>query len=211
MRVRTLALVAVASTSVAAGAQAAPTARDAATANVQVVDFSFRPGYTRIEPGDTVTWSVGANATFHTVTSRRGAPEAFDSGEVDPGGQFSRAFTTAGRYPYLCRIHTEMRGVVQVGPDVVDPVLARARASVGSRSVRVSFRLSEASRVSASVASTAKPRRALRRARAKQLQDGRRSVSIGIASLDPGRYRATVSARDPEGNVGTARVAFRIP
>ncbi len=192
------------------GAAADPPARATATAGVQVGDFFFRPDYTRVEPGDTVAWRV-LPGDVHTVTSRAGAPERFDSGDLLPGGEFSRPFPVAGRYPYLCSIHPEMRGVVQVGPDTVDPTLRRARASVGRRAVRVSFGLSEASRVSASIASRARPRRVLRRAKARRLQDGRRSVSIKTTGLAPGRYRATVTARDPEGNVGVARVGLKIP
>lgn len=193
-----------------AAAAGEPPARTAATAAVEVGDFFFRPGYTRIEPGDTVTWRV-APGDIHTVTTRAGAPERFDSGDLLPGTTFSRPFPIAGRYPYLCSIHPEMRGVVQVGPDVVDPALRRVRARTGRRSARVSFGLSEASRVSASIASKARPRKVLRRAKGRRLQDGRRSLSIGTVGLAPGRYRVTVTARDPEGNVSVARAGLKIP
>jgi len=205
-----LAVTALLALPTGASASAEVPARAAATANVQVGDFFFRPGYTRIEPGDTVTWRVQPGAV-HTVTSRAGAPEAFDSGDLLPGAEFSREFPTAGRYPYLCSIHTQMRGVVQVGADTVPPTLNRVRAKIGERSASVSFGLSEASRVSATIASRAKPKKVLRRAKGRQLQAGRRSISIRTSGLAPGRYRLIVTAKDAEGNAGAVRVPLKIP
>jgi len=183
----------------------------ATAADVQVGDFSFRPDYTRIEPGDSVTWTVLANAGPHTASSAAGAPAAFDSMELLSDQAFSFTFAAAGRYPYLCHIHPFMRGVVQVGPDTVKPKLAKPKAKLGKSSVRVSFRLSETSQVSAKLAATKKPGKTLKRVRAKKIRNGARSISLKTKGLAPGRYRVTVSAKDPEGNVGIAKVAFRIP
>lgn len=183
----------------------------AVAADAQIGDFSFRPDYTRIEPGETVTWTVLGNASPHTVNSAPGAPAAFDSLELLPGDAFSFTFAAAGRYPYVCDIHPFMKGVVQVGPDTVEPTLAKPKAKLGKRGVRVSFRLSETSRVSAKLASVRKLGKALKRVRAKRIRNGARSVSLKTKGLAPGRYRVTLSAKDPEGNVGSAKVAFRIP
>lgn len=195
---------------VTAGA-AGPSANDAATATVQVRDFLFRPGYTRVAPGDMVTWRLASGSSIHTVSSRKGARERFNSGDVEPGTTFSRSFPLAGRYPYQCRIHPEMRGVVQVGPDRVKPKLATPKTTVGAASVRLSFKLSEASKVSATVASVAQPKRKLVSVKARRLEDGRRVLSVKTTALAPGGYRATVTARDPEGNTGVARISFTIP
>jgi plastocyanin len=194
-------------TAVAAG----PSAHDAATATVQVRDFLFRPGYTRIVPGDTITWRLAPGSSIHTVSSRKGSRERFDSGDVEPGTTFSRSFPLAGRYPYQCRIHPEMRGVVQVGSDRVKPKLATPKATVGATAVRLSFRLSEASKVSASVASVARPKRKLVSVKARRLEDGRRALPVKTTALAPGGYRATLTAKDPEGNTGVAKVSFEIP
>jgi plastocyanin len=183
----------------------------AVAADVQVGDFSFRPDYTRIDPGETVTWTVLGNASPHTVNSGAGAPAAFDSTELLPGQAFSFTFAAAGRYPYHCNIHPFMKGVVQVGPDTVDPKLTKLKAKLGKSNVRVFFRLSETSRVSAKLASAGKPRKVLERVRAKKLRNGARSLTVATKDLAAGRYRVTVSAKDPEGNLGTARIAFRIP
>ena len=210
MRALLLALAAGVLLTPVAASSAGPSARDSATATVRVGDFFFRPAYKRIEPGDTVSWRLGSGSSIHTVTSRKGARERFDSGEVEPGRTFSRPFPVAGRYPYLCQIHPEMRGVVQVGPDSVDPRLAKPRATVGATSVRLSFRLSEASKVSASVASLAAPRRTLLRVAPRRLEDGRRALTVRTTALEPGRYRATIRATDPARNSGVARVSFEI-
>jgi hypothetical protein len=101
--------------------------------------------------------------------------------------------------------------VVQVGPDTIDPALTKVGAIAGRKAVRVRFRLSEGARVSASIASRAKPRRVLRRTKARPLQDGRRSIRLDTAGLAPGRYRVTVTAKDPERNTGVARVGTKIP
>jgi plastocyanin len=187
---------------------AAPAA-GAATADVRIRDFAFGPSYTRVEPGDSVRWMQ--TGSFHTVTSRAGSPERFDSGQLGTGEEFLRAFPNAGRYPYHCTIHPEMRGVVQVGPDTTDPALTRLKATLGRKAVRVSFRLSEGAQVSATIVAGARPRLVLRRAKARQLEDGRRSLSMAVGGLEPGSYRVRVRAVDRDGNAGSAAKAFRVP
>jgi len=191
-----------------ATAAAAPAA-GAATADVQIRDFSFRPAFTQIEPGDEVRWLQGGSTT-HTVTSRATAPEAFNA-ELAPGQELRRAFPVAGRYAYHCTIHPEMRGVVQVGADTIAPKPTKLKAKLGKSSARISFRLPEPSSVSATLAAKAKPARVLRRAKARDLQDGGRSLTVRISGLAAGRYRVTVKAVDLEGNVGSAVVVLKLP
>jgi plastocyanin len=187
----------------------APGATAATTAQVGIADFRFSPSYIRVEPGDSVRWTQ--RGSVHTVTSRKGVPEPFDSGDLTTGASFTMTFLAAGRFPYHCTIHSEMRGVVQVGPDTVAPKPTRLKAKLGKSSASVSFRLAEASKVSATLAAKAKPRKVLRRAKARDLQDGKRSLSVRTSGLAGGRYRVTVKAVDPEGNVGTAVVALVVP
>ncbi len=206
MRLSRPVLVAIAAFAVAA--VGAPTA-SAATAQVGIADFRFSPTYTRVEPGDSVLWTQ--RGSLHTVTSRAGAPESFNSGELATGQTFTRAFPTAGRYAYHCTIHSFMRGVVQVGADTIAPKPTKLKAKLGKSSARISFRLPEASKVSATLVVKGKPRKVLRRAKARNLQDGARSLTIRVAGLAAGHYRVTVKAVDPEGNVGSAVVALKIP
>jgi plastocyanin len=186
----------------------APAADAATTAQIGVADFRFSPTYMRIEPGDNVLWTQ--RGSVHTVTSRAGAPESFNSGDLVTGQTFARSFPTAGRYAYHCTIHAEMRGVVQVGADTVAPKPTKLKAKLGKASTRISFRLPEASKVSATLAAKAKPKKVLRRAKARNLQDGARSLTVKTSGLAVGRYRVTVKAVDPAGNVGTAIVSLQI-
>ena len=73
--------------------------------------FGFSPVTLTIRPGTTVTWKNMSPAP-HTVTSDDG--QAFDSGNIAPGGTFTFKFTAAGNYPYHCNIHPYMRAVVNV-------------------------------------------------------------------------------------------------
>ena len=102
-----------------------------------------------------------------------------------------------------------MSGVVQVGPDTVDPVLSRAKPRVGRRSVRVSFRVSEEVKVKATFTRAGK---VVKRIRTKQLRQGSRSVTFKPRKLRPGRYRVKLEATDLEGNKAKAvSKRFRVP
>lgn len=78
-----------------------------ATGDVAVVDNDFEPAAIEIEPGDSVTWTwEGGND--HDVVG-----DDFRS-EVQRTGTFTHTFDAAGQYPYVCRLHGGMRGVVVV-------------------------------------------------------------------------------------------------
>ncbi len=180
----------------------------AADTTVTSGDFFQRPYRVKVDPGDTVTWRITGSG--HTVTSRRGAPAAFDSGTKGDGETFPFTFSVAGRYAYVCEIHPGlMDGVVQVGPDTVDPVISRVRARRGKKSVRVSFRLSEEARARATFRRAGKRVRTIR---TKVLRQGGRSVVFRPKTLAPGRYRATLEATDLEGNAAKrVSTRFRVP
>ena len=183
-------------------------AAGAANRDVEVRDFAFRADYVRVDPGDTVTWRF-VNGP-HSATSRGSAPAAFDSDIRDSGATYSFAFQQPGRYDYRCTVHpTLMSGVVQVGPDLVRPKLSRVRAKVGARAVRLGYRLSEDAKV---VAKIARGGRTVKTIRSSRFRDGTQSVTYRAARLVPGRYRATLTARDREGNAAKpARVSFTVP
>lgn len=67
--------------------------------------------------GDPIRWE-NPTPTHHTVTSNGCTEEPqhclFDSGPVPPGGTFTVPGLPSGRYPYHCRIHPIMRGIVIV-------------------------------------------------------------------------------------------------
>lgn len=117
-----------------AGALAAPllvqlmTALPAAAQDVtvDVIDFSFLPPEIRVEAGSTVTWTN--NDPFaHTATAE---DESFSVG-LQPGQSGSHTFDEEGSFPYFCKLHPDMRGVVHVGEEesvFPDPTFERLQA-----------------------------------------------------------------------------------
>ena len=71
---------------------------------------AFAPDAVDVSAGATVTWTNN-DGVSHTSTSDAGV---WDSGIVQPGGQFSVSFPTAGTYHYHCLIHPGMIGTVVV-------------------------------------------------------------------------------------------------
>ena len=71
---------------------------------------AYSPNPMTINAGGTVTW-VNDDAVAHTSTGNGGM---WDSGTMQPGARFSRTFPTAGSFPYLCTIHPNMVGTVNV-------------------------------------------------------------------------------------------------
>jgi plastocyanin len=87
------------------------------TVNVDIKLFTFKPSLLEVLVGTTVVWTNG-DAIEHSVT--HGTPEklggAFDSGFFAKGQTFSFTFTEAGEYPYFCKRHNSMRGIIKVIP-----------------------------------------------------------------------------------------------
>jgi plastocyanin len=88
------------------GAAAAPVA----TTEVRMAkSYRFDPGTIEIERGDTVTWTNEDNFT-HTVQVD-GQPDH----EVEPGESVQITFDEAGRFHYVCTLHSrDMEGEVVV-------------------------------------------------------------------------------------------------
>lgn len=84
--------------------------------------YDFNPNFIEIYVGDRVRWR-NDTAVKHTVTSDPGSPVAFDSDEVpaspadsgqDSKNEYTKRFTERGTYNYRCKIHSNMKGIVQV-------------------------------------------------------------------------------------------------
>jgi len=84
---------------------------------VSIKLFSFNPGVIEVPVGTKVVWTNG-DAIEHSVTSGvPGTPGgAFDSGFFTEGQTWSFTFDEPGEYPYFCKRHNFMRGVVKVVP-----------------------------------------------------------------------------------------------
>jgi plastocyanin len=76
---------------------------------VVVTEFSFSPPTSNVGQGTTVTWSFEGTRT-HTSTSNQGF---WDSGD-HASGTFSKEMKSAGKFPYHCNFHSQMKGSVVV-------------------------------------------------------------------------------------------------
>jgi FtsP/CotA-like multicopper oxidase with cupredoxin domain len=109
---------------VGAALRLAPSPARAATADVTIKDFSYKPSETRVKKGDTVTWTnKEANGKrTHTVIQDDGAFSSDGNrindpnAEIQPGTSFTHTFDRDDTtYGYHCRLHTYMTGRVIVG------------------------------------------------------------------------------------------------
>lgn len=95
-----------------------------------------------IKEGDVIKWvDTEADGEDHTVTSKAGAPEAFDQ-RVANGGEWERVFTKPGAYGYYCRDHSDFNDVGMVGTLTVTnepPSIALTTAPAAGSSVFGSF------------------------------------------------------------------------
>lgn len=110
----------------AAGAGAGLPAQPGTGENhVHVQDYEYLPNSLNIVQGESVAWDNHGNEV-HTVTADDGG---FDSGELQPGGSFTRAFGASGSFGYHCRKHEQMTGRIVVSkPAMPDLVVASLQA-----------------------------------------------------------------------------------
>ncbi len=81
-------------------------------ANVTIgdVETAFVPGTMTIKKNVTVTWT-NRDIYNHTVKGT-----GWESGTIAPGASYSRKFTNAGSFDYLCSMHPSMEGTINVLP-----------------------------------------------------------------------------------------------
>jgi plastocyanin len=112
----TLAAVVVVGTLLAvsvAGAQKHATAKAQKhpTKTVLIKNFSFKPAHITIKRGTKVRW-INMDFDVHTATANNG--KSFDSGLLFPRQRYTHTFESAGKKPYHCKIHPDMRASVVV-------------------------------------------------------------------------------------------------
>jgi len=98
-----------------AGSWATPTAAKASAVleqKVGIEDFKFEPATLTVAPGTKVTW-VNKDDEPHTATSSE-KPKRFDSGVLDTAQAYSFVFRETGSFPYFCKLHPHMTGVIVV-------------------------------------------------------------------------------------------------
>lgn len=77
---------------------------------VSIRNVAFATPTLEVPIGTTVEWRNN-DQMLHTVTAN---DRSLDSGLLKPGATYSRTFTRAGRYEYICLPHPFMKGVVVV-------------------------------------------------------------------------------------------------
>lgn len=98
--------------SVAPGSQAPSSAAPGgATTQVSIVDSAFNPATINIAVGGEVNWTNTGDLP-HTVTFADDGPA---SGNLSTDQAFPATFDEAGTFTYVCSIHSQMQGTVNVG------------------------------------------------------------------------------------------------
>lgn len=92
------------------GNAAAPSGDAVRSAEVEIEDFSYRPDPVTIEEGGKVIWKNRDSAP-HTATAADGS---FDTGTIEEDKIKSETFKEPGTYAYVCSIHPQMHGTVEV-------------------------------------------------------------------------------------------------
>jgi plastocyanin len=92
------------------GNAAAPSGDAVRSAKVEIEDFAYSPDPVTIEEGGKVIW-VNRDSAPHTATAEDGS---FDTGTLEEGKLKSESFKEPGTYEYVCSIHPDMHGTVEV-------------------------------------------------------------------------------------------------
>jgi len=80
------------------------------TGSVGMKGMKFSPFEMRVTPGSTITWN-NVDTVMYSVTADDGS---FESGDIMPGGSYSRTFSAIGTYNYHSRHGFEMKGRIIV-------------------------------------------------------------------------------------------------
>lgn len=96
--------------SAASGNAPAPSGDAVRSEKVKIVDFAYDPDPVTIEEGGKAIW-INRDSAPHTATAEDGS---FDTGTLEQGKLKSETFKEPGTYAYICSIHPDMHGTVEV-------------------------------------------------------------------------------------------------
>lgn len=94
-----------------AAASQAPESSKQVTHEVAMRDIEFVPKKIGIDVGDTVTWR-NEDSVDHNAIADDGS---FESGNFGEGETFSATISEAGTIPYVCTLHSGMKGTIVAG------------------------------------------------------------------------------------------------
>ena len=100
-----------ASTDAGAGAGVCAPSTEAGTVEAAMTGNAFSPGTIQATVGDVITWTNG-DGVPHTATLKDDPTCTTERlGQGDSGGL---TFSAAGTYAYVCKIHADMTGTIEV-------------------------------------------------------------------------------------------------
>ncbi len=79
---------------------------------IVIQDYRYEPPQLKIKAGDTVQWVNQEKRVSHSILFLGAG--GFESERIFPGEAWKHNFARAGRYPYTCGPHPEMKGLVEV-------------------------------------------------------------------------------------------------
>lgn len=77
---------------------------------VEMQKLIFAPADIQVPAGNSVTF-VNLDLVPHTATAE---DKSFDTGTLRKDERMSVVFPTPGEFPYICRFHPHMKGVIRV-------------------------------------------------------------------------------------------------
>ena len=186
----------------------------AATVPVAIDEFFFDGKVVAIAAGDTVTWR-NLGFMVHTSTSGEpgdpGAGSEWNSGLLNPGGQFSHTFNAPGVFDYYCDPHSnQMFGQVIVDGAGVHATMIPENTILSGQPLRMEVFLFNFEAVTANVnvqlkVTTPNGMTVTLIDRNLPLPAGARleaNLNLQVPPpLPPGGYIVTVELRDPAGNI----------
>ncbi len=102
----------IAGAAVIAAAVAVAPAQAGSTKTVAVKNNAFSPGTVSVKKGDKVVWRWTQGGVAHNVTPAKGGAGSRTSAKKRY--TFTKTFTKAGTFTYVCTIHPSMRSTVKV-------------------------------------------------------------------------------------------------
>jgi plastocyanin len=97
---------------VAAFAVAVVPAHAASSKTVAVKNNAFSPTSVNIKKGDKVVWKWTQGGVNHNVTPAKGGAGSATTSKK--GFTYSKTFTKAGTFSYVCTLHSNMKVTVKV-------------------------------------------------------------------------------------------------
>ncbi len=89
-----------------------PSVRAGEVVEIGIREYRYDPPVLKVQVGTTVRWMNNEKRVSHSILFLGSG--GYESDRIFPGETFQRTFDRAGKYPYPCGPHPEMKGHVEV-------------------------------------------------------------------------------------------------